>query len=134
MKLIRGLLGMLRGKASQQELNHLYFKDDRSAFEYACKYQRYELIKDKFLPCLVEAVSTPADGKTVGVIKIPHDGEEVTTIATFLSSGSHHQLEGTLCVAVVDDLIESVGVPALMVVAQLNPEWDVSGWKIKHRL
>lgn len=134
MGMLGKLLEIVRGKPKRVAPPTLYFKDDQSAFEYACTYQRYELIKDQLLPCLVESVSNPPDGNSIAIIRIPHDGGEAKVIATFLSNGSHSQLEGSLCVAVVGETIESMGIPALMVVAELSPELTQNTWKIKRRL
>lgn len=133
MGMIARFFGFLTGKSAEKSFPTLYFKDEISAFEYACKYQRFELVKDEFIPCYVDAVSIPPDGKAIAVIRIPHDGVETRMIASFLSSNNCQQLEGKLCVAVVGDVIEAMGVPALMIVAELSPELG-KAWKIKRRL
>lgn len=113
----------------------LYFKDDLSAFEYACKYQHYEIIKDEFLPCFVDAVSIPPDGNAVAAVRIPSEGPEARMIAALLNSRDCKQLEGKLCLAVVGDFVEILGVPSLMIVAELSPELDLAtNWKIQRRL
>lgn len=134
---LKSIFRFVRGKCTQPTPPRtLYFKDELSAFEYACAYQNFSLIRDEFLPCLIETVSKPLDGYAKAIIRIPYEGGEIRTVASFLSSGSHNQLEGKLCVIVVGDFIEAMGIPALMVVAELSPELDLSKncWKIKRRL
>lgn len=133
MGMIARFFGFLTGKPTEKSFPTLYFKDDISAFEHACKYQRFELVEDEFIPCYVDAVSIPPDGNAIAAVRIPHDGSEARMIASLLSSDNCKRLEGTLCVAVVGKTIEAMGVPVLMIVAELSPELGKS-WKIKRRL
>ena len=133
MGMIARFLGFLRGRPTEKARPVLYFKDCISAFEYACKYQTFELLKDQFIPCFVDALSMPPDGNVIAAVRIPHDGAEARMIASLLSNQDYQLLEGKLCVAVVGDMIEPLGVPSLMIVAELSPELG-KAWKIKRRL
>jgi hypothetical protein len=77
-----GVFDLFATKKSLPKDNYIsefVFKDNASAFEYACRYMDCRVIDDEFLPALVQTVESTKDGRQICSLLLASDsgGREI---------------------------------------------------------
>lgn len=113
----------------------LYFNSPDSALEYAGKYLITDISEGNVLPCVVDAVQRSPTVGWIGAIRLPCALGRLEYLAAFMGDESPEPLVGRLCAALIGPQV-TLGDKkhTVIVVAELEPTWHESGWKISRRL
>ena len=148
------MFAWLRKKASQSSNvgAPLYFKDNLSAFEYACQFLSSELKAGAYLPALVqdatallghgEPVKRQKDGNQIAMLKVCSSDGGFTVLASSASPKGPSLQVGDLVIwqagasvpAMASQVKDLRSTWVGLIVAKLQPEYTVGrGWAIQQQ-